>query len=187
MNIPAPIPEETRARIVELAAAGWTRNAIAAEVGVARRTVTKYATAAGHTFDRTATRAATEAARIDNAAKREALASDLLTEVAATVRGIREAPAPANMREREQRARTLAHASRSFEGTTRAAPITPGDPLEEVRNGMRAFMDQLSDTVDLRNRLQVYEDKYGPLNEDEIPTDNYGREGIDDTEQSDEG
>lgn len=189
MTIPPPIPEETRARIVELAAAGVSRNAIAAEVGVARRTVTKYATAAGHTFDRTATKAATEAARIDNAAKREALAADILTEVAVSIRGIREAPLPANARESEQRTRALANASRAFGVTTRAAPTPTTDPHAEAREAIRAFREQLRDRSELLAQLEAYETRYGALDETSIGrglTDNYGREGLDGPEHNDE-
>lgn len=188
MSIPPPISEETRARIVELAADGMSRNAIAVEVGVAPRTVTKYATAAGHTFDRGATKAATEAARIDNAAKREALAADILTEVAASVRRLKNTPEPANARESEQRARALAAVSRAFGDTTRAAPIIAGDPTEVLRDGMRDFMGTVTQLAQLRRVLAAYESMYGPLPDiaELHAPDNYGREGLDDTGLDDE-
>lgn len=189
MTIPPPISAEARARIVDLAAAGLSRNAIAAEVGVARRTVTKYANAAGHSFDRAATRAATEAARIDNAAKRETLAADILTEVATTVSRLKTAPPPADSREAEQRARALAAVSRAFGDTTRAAPITPGDQNAEVREAVRAFTSSLTDIVAIQNKLDAYERRYGPIDDTpdtygQAPADEHGREGSDDPEEA---
>lgn len=58
--MPAPIPDSTRQRILELATAGESCGAIARELGVARSTVSVIARAMGHTFDRSATKQATE-------------------------------------------------------------------------------------------------------------------------------
>lgn len=66
----APISDDTRTRILALHSEGRTRNDIARETGVSGSTVTKVVKAAGRTFDRSATRAATEARQADLAERR---------------------------------------------------------------------------------------------------------------------
>lgn len=69
----APIDDETRQRILALHGEGRTRNDIARETGVSGATVTKVVKAAGRSFDRTATKAATEARQADLAERRARL------------------------------------------------------------------------------------------------------------------
>lgn len=73
-----PIAPEVRERIIELHGRGMTRNAIAAELDVSGATVTKVCVAAGLSFNRTATKAATEAVSADAARRRAALSARLL-------------------------------------------------------------------------------------------------------------
>lgn len=73
-----PIPDTTRQQILDLHAAGRTRNAIAAETGVGAGTVSRICHANGLTFDRTATRAAVAAHAIDAKARRAELKELLL-------------------------------------------------------------------------------------------------------------
>lgn len=68
-----PITDEDRKRVRELHAQGLGRNAIAREMGRGRRSVSDLAAEMGLTFDRTATAVATEARKIDAAARRAAL------------------------------------------------------------------------------------------------------------------
>lgn len=72
------ITEAQRQQILDLHAAGTSRNDIARQVGVSGSTVTKTVTDAGGTFDRTATTAATEARKADAAALRAQLELDYL-------------------------------------------------------------------------------------------------------------
>ncbi len=73
-----PITDADRARFAELHSRGLGRNDIARELQRSPSTVTKLARAAGVTFDRTATAAATAAKQLDNRARRAALESGLL-------------------------------------------------------------------------------------------------------------
>lgn len=73
-----PLSDEERARIVELAAAGWSRNAIARELGRSGRTVSNFAATAGLSFDRDATAAATAAKVADSQARLAELAATLI-------------------------------------------------------------------------------------------------------------
>lgn len=66
----APLPEADRTRILKLHGQGMTRNDIARETGRSGSTVTKVVHDAGLSFDRTATKAATEARKADLAARR---------------------------------------------------------------------------------------------------------------------
>lgn len=75
-----PVDAATRARVQDLHAQGWTRNAIAREVGMSGSTVSGIIRAAGGSFDREATRQATEAAQQDAAAARAQLSLDLLAD-----------------------------------------------------------------------------------------------------------
>lgn len=71
---PRLVTDEERARVAELHAAGLSRNAIAAELGRPWSTVTKIARQLGLSFDRSQTRAAVEARKVDLAAMRADLA-----------------------------------------------------------------------------------------------------------------
>ncbi|WP_293785020.1 helix-turn-helix domain-containing protein [uncultured Aeromicrobium sp.] len=73
-----PISDETRERILALHAEGRTRNDIARDVGVSGSTVTKVVKAAGRSFDRAATKAATEARKVDLAERRARLRAKYL-------------------------------------------------------------------------------------------------------------
>lgn len=73
-----PITDAERVRVVELHNAGWSRAAIARDLGRAPSTVGKIAAAAGVDFDRTRTEQATAAKQADNRAKRADLESLLL-------------------------------------------------------------------------------------------------------------
>lgn len=65
-----PVDEATRRAVLARHGAGAGRNAIARELGLGGATVSGIVTAAGLTFDRAATRAATSAAKADAAATR---------------------------------------------------------------------------------------------------------------------
>lgn len=69
------LSDDERAAIVAGIRAGKSRNDIARDSGRSAGTVTKIATAEGLSFDRAATKHATEARRADNAARRERLIS----------------------------------------------------------------------------------------------------------------
>jgi hypothetical protein len=68
------------ARIVEAIRAGAARNEIARQFGRSPSTVSKIATAAGLSFDRAATAAATEAKRVDMEERRSQVAERLLSD-----------------------------------------------------------------------------------------------------------
>lgn len=65
-----PVTNAEKARILELHATGMSRNDICRETGRAAATVTKTVRDAGRSFDRTATKAATEAKKADAASLR---------------------------------------------------------------------------------------------------------------------
>ena len=68
-----PVTQADRDQVAALHAQGLGRNAIARQLGRSASTVTQIATEAGLSFDRSATAAATEAAKVDNAARRAKL------------------------------------------------------------------------------------------------------------------
>ncbi|MFJ9558287.1 hypothetical protein ACIRPH_31155 [Nocardiopsis sp. NPDC101807] len=67
-----PVDPATRARIKDLHGQDLARNAIARELGISGYTVTKVCKEEGLSFDREATKAATEAKVVDNRARRQA-------------------------------------------------------------------------------------------------------------------
>lgn len=68
-----PLDPSVVDRILELQAAGWSRNRIADELGIGRATVSKHVQEAGRTFDRTATEEATRSRRADLLERRSKL------------------------------------------------------------------------------------------------------------------
>lgn len=68
-----PVTEAERVRVAELHGQGWSRAAIARELGRAPDTVGRIATAAGLSWDRSATAAAVAAKQIDNKDRRTRL------------------------------------------------------------------------------------------------------------------
>lgn len=92
--MPRPAPDDQRTRVLELARAGAGRNAIAREANVSTATVTRVCRAAGITFDRQRTDAATKARRADLAAARVDLAAELLDDVAEARARMRAAETP---------------------------------------------------------------------------------------------
>jgi hypothetical protein len=76
------LPDDVKAEVVRLARAGVARNAIATQLGIGRASVTGICQRAGVKFDRAATKLATEAHRVDMAARRAELAQGLLDDVA---------------------------------------------------------------------------------------------------------
>ena len=73
-----PVTDHDRAEVRRLHGEDKTRNAIARELGRSGRTISRIADELGLSFDRAATRQATEAKKADAAARRAALALDLL-------------------------------------------------------------------------------------------------------------
>ncbi|MER6361550.1 hypothetical protein [Kitasatospora sp. NPDC001527] len=80
--MPAPLPDQQRENVLGLARAGHSRNEVARLSGVSPASVTRICSAAGVTFDRTATAAAVEARVIDMKQARGLLASGLLDDIA---------------------------------------------------------------------------------------------------------
>lgn len=72
------ITPDERHRVTALAAEGWSRNAIARELGRSTGAVSRIAAEAGVTFDRAATAAATSARQADQAATRVELGCSVL-------------------------------------------------------------------------------------------------------------
>jgi len=77
-----PVEPEKRALVLKLHAAGDGRNAIAEASGVSASSVTAIVAEAGRSFDRSATRVAVDARRVDLAAMRAELARGLLVDAA---------------------------------------------------------------------------------------------------------
>jgi transposase-like protein len=73
-----PWTDTDQARLLELHAAGQSLHSIAKQLGRSKETISRKATAAGLTWDRTRTAAAAQAVTIDNKARRAALESKLL-------------------------------------------------------------------------------------------------------------
>lgn len=81
-----PLSEAVKARIKELAAAGWSRNAIARELGISNGSVTRHAPK--DAFDRQPTAAATQAKQADNRERRAVLVDLMLSQAERTLRRI---------------------------------------------------------------------------------------------------
>jgi transposase len=71
-----PVTDDEKARIIELARTGMSRNEVAKTVGRSNHVVTKTCADAGVAFDRAGTIEATAARQIDNAAKRAELVTE---------------------------------------------------------------------------------------------------------------
>ena len=82
-----PITDNQRQRIIDLHAEGLSRNDIARQTGVSAGSVTNVCRANDLSFDRSATKQATESKQIDAKAVRAAVASDAL-DVARLATGI---------------------------------------------------------------------------------------------------
>ncbi|KJQ54154.1 helix-turn-helix domain-containing protein [Microbacterium sp. SA39] len=147
MTIPAPITAEQRDRVAQLAREGMTRNAIAKEIGISTSTVSKYAHRAGISFNRSKTAAATAAVQIDNAARREALASKILTKLDTAVEAIDVTKASAGARDMAHIMRSLAAASRSFADATKASPLKDTGN-DDIRVLVGAFLSNLNATFE---------------------------------------
>ncbi|MFF3452883.1 hypothetical protein ACFYXH_00895 [Streptomyces sp. NPDC002730] len=80
--MPAPLTPEQREAVLAAARSGASRNEVARQTGVSPASVTRICTAAGVSFDRTATAIAVEARVIDQKAARVNLAGNLLDDVA---------------------------------------------------------------------------------------------------------
>jgi transcriptional regulator with XRE-family HTH domain len=72
-----PLTDDQRAEVERLARTGLSQAAVARESGVSRASVARICSAAGITFDRTITAAATAAKQADNRARRAALVQRL--------------------------------------------------------------------------------------------------------------
>jgi len=88
----APVDDATKARVVQLAREGMTRNAVAREVGIAPRTVSRICDAAVPpvTFDRAQTAVAVAAHSMDAKAQRALLSQRMLTEANAALDRLHE-------------------------------------------------------------------------------------------------
>lgn len=80
--MPAPLTDEQRQAVLDLARVGHPRNEVARLSGTSPSTVTRICSAAGITFDRTATAVAVQARVIDMKQARGLLASGLLDDIA---------------------------------------------------------------------------------------------------------
>ncbi|XTZ18178.1 helix-turn-helix domain-containing protein [Micromonospora echinospora] len=78
MSRPRPVTQADYDRVKELHAQGLSRNAIAEQLGRSGKTISEIAKKLDLTFDRTRTRAATEAKKDDAAARRARLQVDAL-------------------------------------------------------------------------------------------------------------
>ena len=74
---------DPRTQVVDLARAGHGRNEVARRTGIPPTTVTRIASEAGVSFDRTATATATQARVVDSKARRSILAGELLEDIGA--------------------------------------------------------------------------------------------------------
>lgn len=77
----APVSWQKRRKVAELHAQGYSRNRISRELGISTAIVTRIAAEAGLSFDRTITRAATEAVMDDLKTRRGKLAVGLLDDI----------------------------------------------------------------------------------------------------------
>lgn len=79
--MPAPLTPEQREAVLTSARSGASRNEVARQTGVSPASVTRICTAAGVSFDRTATAVAVQARVIDQKAARVNLAGNLLDDI----------------------------------------------------------------------------------------------------------
>lgn len=81
MTTKTSVTPEKRRQVLDLVDAGRGRNETARQTGVSEGIVSRIATDAGRTFDRSNTKAATEARKVDLAERRAKLAEQLLDDV----------------------------------------------------------------------------------------------------------
>lgn len=88
------VTDDERARIIERVKAGDSCTGIARDFNRSRSTVSRVAKAAGLVFDRAQTRAATEARKIDNAARRTRFAETVLEHALRMAENLPDQPLP---------------------------------------------------------------------------------------------
>ncbi|BFM23499.1 hypothetical protein [Microbacterium sp. che218] len=142
MPVSEPLSQAQRDRIVALGREGVPRNRIAREVGVSVGSVSKYSKAAGVSFDRRKTRAATAAAKVDSEVRRQALGADLLTDLETARRELAAAEKPKTLRDHRDRAASLRELGQMFFTVSRASPVPDGSG-EEMRQAVREFREAL--------------------------------------------
>jgi hypothetical protein len=84
----APWTANDGRQLAKLHAAGKSLNAIATEMGRAKATISKYATEAGLTFDRSRTAKATEAVVVDNRARRAGITARIYDDTEHVLAGV---------------------------------------------------------------------------------------------------
>jgi hypothetical protein len=176
MPVHPPISDEKQARIVELARADVPRNKIARDVGVSVATVTKYAAAAGVSFDRAATREATAAAQADAALQHERLLARVRAGVAKTLTQL-EKSQPKDLREIDQKARAYASLGSTLANVHKVTPVADPEKVFNAAAG-EALVNMIGAAkwaTDQEQRLKVYEARYGRLADEEVPEDTYGQ------------
>lgn len=151
MTVAVPISAEQRDRIVALAARGMSRNAIVREVGVSGGTVRKYAEAAGYSFDRSKTKKATAAAKIDNAATRAAIVAKILAKLDAAVDAIDITGISQGPQATERVLRGLASASRSFADAAKASPLPQTDSNDAIRSMVGELITTMAASLEVDN------------------------------------
>lgn len=117
-----PITDAQRERIERLCIEGMPRNRIAAEVGVAAGTVSKYVRDAGLSFERTSTRVATVAAQADGALANERILAGVRAGLLSTLADL-ERRRPKDLREVGQKARAYADLGSALAAVHRVTPV----------------------------------------------------------------
>ncbi|WP_417216413.1 helix-turn-helix domain-containing protein [Arthrobacter sp.] len=139
-----PLTPEQRDQIVELAQQGHSRNHIARTVGCSGTTVRKYATAAGYTFDREATAAATQAKQIDQRARRTEINATILDRIQNAMSGMGKADDPRAFQAFAQSAASLARAHAEL---ARLNPPEEDQNIEAMKAALAGFLINAQETA----------------------------------------
>lgn len=136
--MPAPIPEQQRENVLDLARAGHSRNEVARLSGISPASVTRICSAAGVSFDRSSTAIAVQARVIDMKHARGLLASGLLDDIAEARRRLHRA---GEAREFFDLARSVAALANAH---VRIAGVDDADQgAEEARSMLGSLMTAL--------------------------------------------
>ncbi|USC18457.1 helix-turn-helix domain-containing protein [Rhodococcus sp. 11-3] len=147
------LAEQHAPRVAELTAEGMSCREVAAELGVSPDTVSRAAKLAGATFDRTRTAAATEAAKIDAAARRLALVDSFGAVAAAALDQIVEALAARELEPRQ----LITLAGVAADKFQKLGPEHDAEAESRERSGqaLEDFMDAIRESTEADDPLEI--------------------------------
>lgn len=150
--MPAPLTDQQRETVLDLARAGHTRNEVARLSGISPASVTRVCSAAGVSFDRSSTAIAVQARVIDMKHARGLLAHGLLDDIAEARRRLHGAGEAREFFDLARSVAALANAHVRIVGVD-----TVDEGAEEARSMLGGLMSALA---------QYHEDEPVPASQD---------------------